>query len=275
MTHVKESRDNLRVHPKPVAHVTCVRRVALFRGLSRAQQDQAGALARPVELEKGEYLGVGGPSDSAPAGSGEAVPGDGARAGARLAVLHTGRVALVRPLPVGGERVVRLAEAGDFIGEAAFLTGRDPGTVVRAIEPTRLCTFAHDDLAPLLAAHPPIAAAMLRSLAGRLADAERRLSLASETGPVRVAAYLLDLPGARLPDGTARVSWPLRKKDAASLLGMTPESLSRALASLRSRGLIAASATASSHGSEDEGGAGARAGVLLLDLDGLKRLAEA
>ena len=263
-------------------HATCVRRVPLFQRLTPEQQDQVGALARPVELDRGEYMGVGG---SGGVGASTTARTDSA-ASARLAVLHTGRVAVARPLPGGGERVVRLAEAGDFVGEEAFLTGHDPESIIRAVEPTRLCTFAHDDLAPLLAAHPAIAAAMLRSLSDRLTQAERRLSLAAATGPVRVAAYLLELPGTRLADGTVGVAWPLRKKDTASLLGMTPESFSRALASLRSRGLVAPAVPGAGvqTGSARVAGTGSASGVhpgsvsgpgvLLVDLPGLEALAQ-
>ena len=52
--------------------------------------------------------------------------------------------------------------------------------------------------------------------------------------PARLAAFILNL--AR--DGRARVELPFSKGQLASLLGATPESLSRALTRLKKAGLI-------------------------------------
>ena len=86
-------------------------------------------------------------------------------------------------------------------------------------------------LSRLVARHPAIGLGMLRSLSERLADAERRLALAAVDVPGRLASHLLDLPGEATPDGW-RVTLPWPKKDLASWLATTPESLSRALARL-------------------------------------------
>lgn len=200
-------------------HVSCVRRVPLFAGLSRADQDAVGALARPVALERGEELGP--------------VAG-------RLAVVHRGQVKVSKLSASGHRRLVRTAGPGDFVGEASFLTGEAPGYIVEATRASTMCTFARSNLAPLIAAHPPIAMTMLRSLAQRLDDAETRLALATASRQTRVAGYLLDQPGEPCAEGY-RVRLPISKKDAASFLGMTPESFSRALDALRSRGLIVTS----------------------------------
>ena len=220
MTDVKNGDMDLLPLTDAGGHATCVRRVPLFMGLTVDQQDAVGALARPVELERGGRLDAG-------------------RRTTRLAVVHAGRVKIVHATSAGHERVVRVAEPGDFVGERAFLTGSDPDRVVEALEHTRLCTFSHEDLSPLIAAHPAIAEAMLRSLSERLGRAEKRLSLADRPGPARVAAYLSGLPGREAASGASLVRLPLRKKDVASYLGMTPESFSRALAALRRRGVIA------------------------------------
>lgn len=218
-------------------HVSCVRRVPLFAGLSRADQDAVGALARPVGLESGETLS----------------PATG-----RLAVVHRGQVKVSRLSAAGHGRLLRTAGPGDFVGEASFLTGEAPTYIVEATRASTMCTFARSDLAPLIAAHPPIAMTMLRSLAQRLNDAENRLSLTTASRQARVAGYLLDLPGRPGPK-SYQVRLPIAKKDAASFLGMTPESFSRGLDALRSRGLIATS--------------GDR--IELLDVDALESLAAA
>lgn len=149
------------------------------------------------------------------------------------------------------------AGPGEVIGEHAFLTGERPDYYVEALGDTTLCTFEHDDLARVVAGYPAISLGLLRALSDRLDAAERRLTRTSREVPARLASYLLELPATLRPDGTASVSWTIPKKDVAALLGTTPESLSRALASLKRRGLIAGSTE-----------------VTLLDADALEALAD-
>ena len=201
------------------SHAGCVGRVPIFARLDAAQQVDVGRLARPVSLAASTLL-----------------HGAGDKMG-QLFVVHTGRLKLVRPTAGGHDRLIRVAGPGDVVGEHAFLTGERPDHYVEAIEDARLCVFDHAELGRLVAAHPPIAVAMLRSLSERLTDAERRLARASVDVPARLAGYLLDLP-AHMIEGQSRVTLPLPKKDIASYLGTTPESLSRALARLQTKGLL-------------------------------------
>ncbi|MDI3330449.1 MAG: Crp/Fnr family transcriptional regulator [Micrococcus sp.] len=211
--------------------VSCVRRVPLFSGLMPDQQDLVGALARPMVLSAGEL-----------------VHGAGERS-RRLSVVHTGQVKLSRTLPSGHRRLLRTAGPGQTLGEHGFLTGGPTLEEAEAVTETRLCVFSHDDLARLVAEHPSIALQMLRTLGQRLAEAERRLALSVLDVDARVADYLLDQPLLRRDTSDAgdtaspaeagsRVRLPLSKKDIASMLGTTPESLSRALARLTAEGLI-------------------------------------
>lgn len=205
--------------------VSCVRRVPLFSGLTPEQQDLVGALARPVLLGRGELVHMAG---------------DRSR---RLSVVHSGRVKLSRTLPSGRRRLLRVAGPGETLGEHGFLTGGDTLEEAETLEEARLCAFSHDDLAALVADHPSIAVQMLRNLGERLAEAEHRLALSALDVEARLADYLIDqpplheAPNAATPAGP-RVRLPLSKKDLASMLGTTPESLSRALARLSTDGLI-------------------------------------
>lgn len=209
----------MRELPVIESHAGCVGLVPIFTRLDAAQQADVGRLARPVSLAAGALL-----------------HGAGDRMG-QLFVVHTGRLKLVRPTPGGHDRLIRVAGPGDVVGEHEFLTGERPDHYVQAIEDARLCVFDHAALGRLVATHPPIAVAMLRSLSERLTDAERRVARASVDVPARLAGYLLDLPADTLK-GQARVTLPLPKKDIASYLGTTAESLSRALGRLQADGLV-------------------------------------
>lgn len=213
-------RRELTLTPVGGAAEPCAARVRLFAGLDRAQLERISALARPRELEPGELLHVAG-----------------ARTG-RLSVVHSGGLALSTASPTGQERVVRMAEAGDSLGEQELLTGAPSPYAARAVAPTRLCTFSHDEVQELFARHPGIARRVMRTLAVRLAEADRRLAQERLSVPARLAGHLLELPAVHGEAGPA-VALTAPKKDVASLLGTTPEAFSRALRRLADDGVIA------------------------------------
>lgn len=194
----------------------CVRRVPIFSGLTTEQQDLVATVARPQILSAGERTG-------------------------KMFVVHTGEIKLSRTLPSGRKQLLRVARPGETLGEHAFLTGNSTLEEAEARSQTRLCVFVHDDLTKLIDQYPNIAHRMLRTLGDRLAHTEHRLTLTSQSVDVRIADYLLQQPLIRrgpVTNGIMRVQLPLSKKDIASLLGTTPESLSRALSRLRNKGFL-------------------------------------
>lgn len=201
----------------------CVRGVPIFSGLTTEQQDLVATVARPQILSAGEL-----------------VHGAGERTG-KMFVVHTGEIKLSRTLPSGRKQLLRVARPGETLGEHAFLTGDSTLEEAEARSQTRLCVFVHDDLTKLIDQYPNIAHRMLRTLGDRLAHTEHRLTLSSQSVDVRIADYLLQQPLIRrgqATNGIMRVQLPLSKKDIASLLGTTPESLSRALSRLRNKGFL-------------------------------------
>lgn len=207
-------------------HGSCVGSVPIFATLTPQEQEQVGAFARPTRLARGEQLyGMGDPVS-------------------RLFIVHRGRVRVLHVTPDGTEHLLRIAGPGDVVGEHAFVTGERPDHRVVAIDDAVMCVFDHRDLAALLAAHPAIVMRMLQSVTRRLDALERRLAAqrASDV-TARLADYLLSLPtDARVPVGRGepgiRVRLPMSKKDLASYLGTTPESLSRALRRMRDEGAV-------------------------------------
>lgn len=195
----------------------CVVRVPIFQALARDEQVTVAGYAHPRRLAADEFLGTAGE------GSGQ------------LFVVHTGRVALLRTTADGKDTLVRVAGSGDVVGEHEFLTGRPPEHHTQALEETQLCVFSHEDLSGLVAAHPQIAVSMLRELSALHQRAEHRLAMSARDVDTRLADYLV---GLARQARSRRVQLPLRKRDTASFLGTTPESLSRALARLRRDGLV-------------------------------------
>lgn len=102
----------------------CAARVPLFTGLDLEQLRRVSALARPLVLEAGDALHLAGDRTD------------------RLCVVHSGRLALTLGSATGRERVVRMVEPGDSVGEHEFLTGEPARHGARAVAATRLCTFS-------------------------------------------------------------------------------------------------------------------------------------
>ncbi len=189
----------------------CVARVPLFQGLTTQQQHNVASLAIPTRVGADEQIYSAGSAVS------------------QLMVVHTGHVKISRLTADGHEQIVRVLESGDFIGEGAFIDGSRPDHFAVAVEAGSLCVFRHADLGRLIDDHPSIGMAMLRTLSRRLDETETRLA-AVISGDVasRLADYLMSLPVRRI-DGVPTVELPMAKKDIASLLDTTPESLSRQL----------------------------------------------
>lgn len=199
---------------------SCVAIVPLFKGLSPEEQDEVATHARPIRRKRGETIHR---------------PGDDV---SHLLVVHKGSVKISHLAPNGHEQLLRVLEPGDFIGETAFVTGSRPEDWATALADVELCSFDHSDLGALVAQYPDIAVRMLHAVTSRLDAAERLIAdLTSADVESRLAGYLMGLP-AKHQDGRLVVRLPLAKKDIASLLGTTPETLSRKLAAFTDASLI-------------------------------------
>jgi len=212
----------LPIHDVTVQEDNCVRRVEIFSGLTEKQQDLVATMARPRLFSDGELIHSAGEQTGT------------------MFVVHTGKVKVSRLLPSGRKQLLRVVKPGDTLGEYALLTGSTQPEEAEAIDDVRLCVFFHEDLKNLIERYPAIAHRMLRTLGQRLSHTEHRLTLNTQSVDVRIADYLLQQPLIRDVDATTtmRVRLPLNKKDIASMLGTTPESFSRALGRLRTKGLI-------------------------------------
>jgi CRP-like cAMP-binding protein len=157
----------------------------------------------------------------------------------KLRIVHRGRVKVYRTGETGEsgtEQLLRILFPGDFLGETTLLTGRPVDSWAVALEATEVCVLGSGQIGRLLRERPEVALRMLSTLSGRLDDAEQHLS--SVTGASvcrRLADHLLHLAEEA---GSATFRLPSTKKDLASYLGTTPETLSRRLGALQDAGLV-------------------------------------
>ena len=100
----------------------------------------------------------------------EGDPGD------QLYVIQSGEVELSRT-EAGGQRVVARLSAGDFFGELGVVLGQPCSTRAIVISKTRVLCLDAATLEGMCLGEPEIAIRMIRVLAARLIDAERRLAV--------------------------------------------------------------------------------------------------
>lgn len=153
-----------------------------------------------------------------------------------LMIIHSGHVKVYRISESGHEQLIRVLGEGDFLGDTSFISGAPADHFASTLDAADICTLHHDDLRDYLLRFPTVTYKMLETLSNRLEKTERQVSIfAGEGAEHRVAGYLLELAGKQ---GTATVVLPLAKKDVASFLGLTPETLSRKFAQFESVGWI-------------------------------------
>jgi CRP/FNR family transcriptional regulator len=150
-----------------------------------------------------------------------------------------GALRLVRLSADGRRQVAGFALPGDFVGlSGAAVNPHD----IEALGETGLCRFGLDAMRRLGEQYPHLQGKLLERACGELDSAhERMMSLARMTPTERMADFLLALAArqARAGGGGPSVDLPMPRADIADHLGLTVETVSRSLTTLRNGGLIA------------------------------------
>lgn len=195
-----------------------VARVPIFSGLNHEQLQEVASRVRPRIVPRNEQL----------YGAGELNP--------FLRIIHTGSVKVYRITESGHEQVIRVLGPGDFLGEKALIAPSTSDHFAVTLAESEICSLNHADIRDYLLHYPSVALTMLATLSARLDSTESHVtSVVGEDAARRVAAYLVSLADERQRNS---FELPITKKDAASYLGLTPETLSRRLAAFEDNGWI-------------------------------------
>lgn len=153
-----------------------------------------------------------------------------------LYIVHKGRVKIYRLSDNGKEQLVRILEPGDFTGELSLFNESVHDAYAEALEPVELCVMGRDNFQQFLLKYPAIALKVLTEFSTRLAKTEKQAaSIAMESTETRVAIYLADLVEEQK---CSNLTLPMSRKDLASHLGTTPETISRKLTDFEQAGWI-------------------------------------
>lgn len=157
-----------------------------------------------------------------------------------LYVVSSGLVKRILLLCASSERVLNLHQAGDCVGLPELLARRPYGARALAAQPTRVVCLNGEMVREIIDHVPALAQRVSAMLALRQLDLESELSSKqSLSTSERVLGYLVYGVAQPLPaTGETLVRLQASKKLIASLLGITPETLSRSLRELADAGLI-------------------------------------
>ncbi|WP_409972585.1 Crp/Fnr family transcriptional regulator [Bacillus sp. Bva_UNVM-123] len=153
-----------------------------------------------------------------------------------LYIVRRGRVKIYRLAESGKEQLIRIMEPGDFMGELSLFSLTTFDHYAETMESTEICFMRQKDLQAFLLKWPSISIKLLDEFSKRLRTIEQLVSsLTSEDVEKRIASYLVNIAE---HENKLSLTLPLSKKDLASFLGTTPESVSRKLADFEERGLL-------------------------------------
>lgn len=164
--------------------------------------------------------------------------------GDHVLLLVTGRVRIVNCAPDGREILVAVRGPGELVGELSALSAEDTprAATVIALDDVVAQVIPGPVLIDFLRAHPDVAVALLRQLAGRLRESSaRHVDAGAYDALRRVGRALVELAereGRVVDDGIA-VAHGLTQQDVAGLVASSRETVTRALAVLRRRDLVA------------------------------------
>ena len=199
-------------------HKSCVSLVPIFNHLEDNQMNEIVETIKPGKYKKGEIIySAGDSSDS-------------------LYIVNMGRIRIFRLSESGKEQLVRILEVGDFTGELALFSESTHESYAQAMEYTEVCMINRRDLQNFLIRYPSISLKILSEFSSRLEKSERQTTrVSTEKVETRIALFLAECVD---KNKSMEFTLPMSKKDLASYLGTTPETISRKLTDFEDAGYI-------------------------------------
>lgn len=207
-------------HHHGEGHTACVRLVPIFNHLSDEQMDLIAASAYTRKVSKNELLFRVGEKDD------------------MLYIISSGRIRIYQLNESGREQTIRILNPGDFTGEVAiFQSDRRHHSYAVAALDTTVCMIRKADLDNHLDNYPEITRRILADVTQRLQVSEKQTTqVGIENVASRIVAFLADYVVDE--NNHTFVDLPMTRKDLASYLGTTPETISRKFSALEEQDLI-------------------------------------
>jgi CRP/FNR family transcriptional regulator len=191
----------------------------LFKGIPAAQLDEITSIVRSKEVEKGAVIFFDGDEATG------------------FYMVAEGKIKIFKTSLEGREQILHIFGPGEPFGEVPVFHGQPFPANAVALNKSELLFFPRSEFIELVHNNPSIALNMLAMLSLRLrrfATQVEHLSLKEVPG--RLASHLLYLSEEQ--DNTDQVVLDIPKGQLASLLGTSPETLSRIFARMSEEGII-------------------------------------
>ncbi|WP_268913633.1 Crp/Fnr family transcriptional regulator [Lentilactobacillus sp. SPB1-3] len=196
----------------------CVSLVPIFKNLDENQAQSIEAIVNHRRYEAGEFLYQQGKPIN------------------ELSIIASGQAKVIQTTSDGKEQLLYLLQAGDINGEAALISKLTHTSAAKVLMPTTVCSINRDEFQKILLTMPQLSVNVLDVLGTRLSNLEENTtSTNTEHVDVRLASYLEDTAASI---GENPFTLPITQADLASLLGTTPETISRIFAKWEKQSFI-------------------------------------
>ena len=142
----------------------------------------------------------------------------------------------------GREKILSILSENDYFGELHLFGDKEAAYSIEALQPVKAWSFSREHFTKLLAAFPHMAVRLVEELGNRVIQLENVLQ-SSMTGraDARIAALLLEFSQKYtvMTPGGPEIALPLSREGMANYLGIARETMSRKLAQMEEKGILA------------------------------------
>ncbi|HYB72895.1 MAG TPA: Crp/Fnr family transcriptional regulator [Candidatus Sulfotelmatobacter sp.] len=153
----------------------------------------------------------------------------------------SGRIKLSKADSNGREQIVRIASAGEIIGEEALMDGQPYGATAEPLEDCHTAFIKRGDFLAFLNGGGGIASRFLLHFCRTLIETQGRLArMGLGDARARLAATLLDLTQryGKPTKGGVNLDLELSRSELAAMVGLSPETAMRLLSEFKADGLL-------------------------------------
>ena len=194
----------------------CIEIVPIFSNLSKEEMMEVANITSEKTFEKGEMIYMAGEK------------------GDKLYVIHSGKVKISRISDTGKEQVIRVLGSGEFTGELSLFSTSNFKDNAESLSKVVMCVIHAESFKELMKKYPDISIKIVEVLSKRLENVESLIENISIYGVERRIAHIL----LEFANDHGEVKLNMSRRDLASHIGMSQETLSRKLRSFEEDGLI-------------------------------------
>ncbi|MDF2856878.1 MAG: transcriptional regulator [Neobacillus sp.] len=199
---------------------SCITTVPVFKGLHEDDIQQIRKVTHSRSYPKGTFIFREGEQSET------------------LFVVNEGLIKLTKTSAEGKEQIVRLLFPGDFFGLISLLRNEKQNVNAETIGKTVICSIDKKDFLKTMESNAEMSFRFLLAMNDRLYEADESVSFLGLMEVEQRLARALILFHGKMKAQNGKFTLPITKRDLASYIGTTPESVSRKLLSFISQQLI-------------------------------------